>query len=143
MNSMEKKKAKSFTLTVEDIQYIEEYMVNHGLKNSSEALRKIIEYSKKESAAKSAAAEVADELERRYKDFFRRLKYSVSTIDSNVQVLLEMMNTFFVFQGVSDYIASDIIENDVLKAARENINDRIVHRQQRKASDKYKYRKKE
>ncbi len=140
---MEKKKAKSFTLTVEDIQYIEEYMVNHGLKNSSEALRKIIEYSKKESAAKSAAAEIADELERRYKDFFRRLKYSVSTIDSNVQVLLEMMNTFFVFQGVSDYIASDIIENDVLKAARENINDRIVHRQQRKASDKYKYRKKE
>lgn len=140
---MEKKKAKSFTLAVEDIQYIEEYMVNHGLKNSSEALREIIEYSKKESAAKSAAAEIADELERRYKDFFRRLKYSVSTIDSNVQVLLEMMNTFFVFQGVSDYIASDIIENDVLKAARENINDRIVHRQQRKASDKYKYRKKE
>lgn len=138
-----KKKAKSFTLATEDIQYIEEYMINHGLKNSSEALREIIEYSKKESAAKSAASEVADELERRYKDFFKRLKYSVSTIDSNAQVLLEMLNTLFVFQDVSDYISSDVIENDVLKDARKNVNDRIVNRQQRKASNKYKYRKKE
>lgn len=138
-----KKKAKSFTLAAEDIKYIEEHKIKHGFKNSSEALRDIIEYSKRELAAKSTASEIADELEKRYKDFFKRLKYSVSTTDMNVQVLLEMLNTLFVFQGVSDYISSDVIENDVLKDARKNINDRIVNRQQRKVSNKYKYRRKE
>lgn len=138
-----KKKAKSFTLAAEDIKYIEEHKIKHGFKNSSEALRDIIEYSKRELAAKSTASEIADELEKRYKDFFKRLKYSVSTTDTNVQVLLEMLNTLFVFQGVSDYISSDVIENDVLKDARKNINDRIVNRQQRKVSNKYKYRRKE
>lgn len=63
--------------------------------------------------------------------------------DTNVQVLLEMLNTFFVFQDVSGYISSDVIENDVLKDARANVNEKIVNRQQRKASNKYKYRRKE
>lgn len=141
--NMEKKQAKSFTLTVDDIQYIEEHKIVHGFKNSSEALRDIIEYSKSELAAKSVASEIVDELENRYKDFFKRLKYSVSMTDTNVQVLLEMLNTFFVFQDVSGYISSDVIENDVLKDARANVNEKIGNRQQRKASNKYKYRRKE
>lgn len=138
MNKLAGKNTKSFALTEEEIQYIEEYRKEHGLKNSSAALRDIIGNYRNTVDTKAIIDKVLDEMENRYLQKFQKVKYSLSATDINIQVILEILNTILLSQNNLAYIPMEVVKSEIITEAQGNIKKTIANKQQRKNSNKYK-----
>ena len=66
-----------------------------------------------------------------------KMKLSLSETDTNVQIILEILNTIINTNGYTAYVPTNVYENEILKKARETVKDRIANRKQRKESKKY------
>ena len=103
---------KEYKMTEKNVEYIEEVKEKNNLKYSSEALDLIIREHRQnsdittEAMIKIIAKEVADQI----KGDMKEIKNVSNDTDRNTQILIEMINGFFV---ISDYrrlaITEDII----------------------------------
>lgn len=93
---------KEYKMTEKNVEYIEEVKEKNNLKYSSEALDLIIREHRQnsdittEAMIKIIAKEVADQI----KVDMKEIKNASNETDRNTQILIEMINGFFV---ISDY----------------------------------------
>ena len=93
---------KEYKMTEKNVEYIEEVKEKNNLKYSSEALDLIIREHRQnsdittEAMIKIIAKEVADQI----KGDMKEIKNVSNDTDRNTQILIEMINGFFV---ISDY----------------------------------------
>ena len=93
---------KEYKMTEKNVEYIEEVKEKNNLKYSSEALDLIIREHRQnsdittEAMIKIIAKEVAEQI----KFDMKEIKKSSNDTDRNTQILIEMINGFFV---ISDY----------------------------------------
>ena len=93
---------KEYKMTEKNVEYIEEVKEKNHLKYSSEALDLIIREHRQnsdittEAMIKIIAKEVADQI----KGDMKEIKNVSNDTDRNTQILIEMINGFFV---ISDY----------------------------------------
>ena len=93
---------KEYKMTEKNVEYIEEVKEKNNLKYSSEALDLIIREHRQnsdittEAIIKIIAKEVADQI----KGDMKEIKNVSNDTDRNTQILIEMINGFFV---ISDY----------------------------------------
>lgn len=111
---------KEYKMTEKNVEYIEEVKEKNNLKYSSEALDLIIREHRQnsdittEAMIKIIAKEVADQI----KVDMKEIKNVSNETDRNTQILIEMINGFFV---ISDYrrlaTTEDIIAPALTKAS--------------------------
>lgn len=119
-----KKISKTFTLTEDQISFLRDYQEQNKMRSMSEALGKIIDHQKNSDIQSANNA-------------LNKMRLSLSETDTNVQIILEILNTIINTNGYTAYVPTTVYENEILKKARETVKDRIANRKQRKESKKY------
>lgn len=99
---MANRKEKHYWVTEKNIEYIEEVKEKNNLKYNSEALDLIIREHRQNSDITTEAMIklIAKEVSEQIKLDFKGIKKASNDTDRNTQILLEMINGFFV---ISDY----------------------------------------
>jgi len=99
---MTKRKEKHYWITEKNIEYIEEVKEKNNLKYNSEALDLIIREHRQNSDITTEAMIklIANGVSEKIKLDVKGIKKSSNEADRNTQILLEMINGFFV---ISDY----------------------------------------
>lgn len=121
---------KEYKMTEKNVEYIEEVKEKNNLKYSSEALDLIIREHRQnsdittEAIIKIIAKEVADQI----KVDMKEIKNASNDTDRNTQILLEMINGFFV---ISDYGRLATTE-DIIAPALTRASDIVDKRKEAK-----------
>ena len=99
---MANRERKIYMLSQKNLEYIEEVKEKNNLKYNSEALDLIIREHRQNSDITTEAMIklIANEVSEKIKFDIRGIKKSSNDTDINTQILLEMINGFFV---ISDY----------------------------------------
>ena len=121
---------KEYKMTEKNVEYIEEVKEKNNLKYSSEALDLIIREHRQnsdittEAMIKIIAKEVADQI----KVDMKEIKNASNDTDRNTQILLEMINGFFV---ISEYGRLATTE-DIIAPALTRASDIVDKRKEAK-----------
>ncbi len=121
---------KEYKMTEKNVDYIEEVKEKNNLKYSSEALDLIIREHRQnsdittEAMIKIIAKEVADQI----KVDMKEIKNVSNDTDRNTQILIEMINGFFV---ISDYRRLATTE-DIIAPALTRASDIVDKRKEAK-----------
>ena len=122
---------KLLCLTQSDLDYIEKIKQEHALPNTSAALRTIIKEHQSLSSASPADA-VWDAFEKRYGSVFTRIRLGVNTADRNSQIIVKLLNSFFLENGDMIYTDDRETESIYLANARMALKKEIEHYKQLK-----------
>ena len=123
---MTKRKEKHYWVTEKNIEYIEEVKEKNNLKYNSEALDLIIREHRQNSDITTEAMIklIANEVSEKIKFDIRGIKKSSNDTDINTQILLEMINGFFVISDYGRLATTDDIIAPALTRATELVNKR-------------------
>ena len=122
---------KMVYLADEDLEYIEKLMRERRESSFSCVLREMI-HEHRQAAASSHADAVWDSFERRYGAIFTRIRLGVNTADRNSQVIIKLLNSFFLENGDTVYTDDSETESIYLANARMALKKEIEHYKQLK-----------
>ena len=128
---MEKPKKKMIYLTDTELGYIEELMRQRRDPSFSSVIREII-HEHKNFRASSPADAVWDAFERRYGRQITRIRLGVNTADRNSQVIIKLLNSFFLENGNTVYTDVKEGESIYLMNAKEELKKEIARYKQLK-----------
>lgn len=125
--------SKHFTIDEKAIEYLKKVKEENSLSSLSLALELVVREHKKKSRVKveDTAKFMAKEIGKVLKDDVSKFKVSARETDKNVQVLIEMLNGFFIKSNVGDIVTTTglatgvAIESSGFKIAKEEINKRL------------------
>ena len=117
---------KMFVISKKNLEYIEEVKEKNNLKYNSEALDLIIREHRQNSDITTEAMIklIANEVSEKIKFDIRGIKKSSNDTDINTQILLEMINGFFVISDYGRLATTDDIIAPALTRATELVNKR-------------------
>ena len=136
---MSNKKEKHYMLSQKNIDYIEEVKEKNNLKYNSEALELIIREHRQnsdittEAMIKLIAKEVSDQI----KIDVKGIKKASNEADKNTQILLELINGFFVISQYGRLATTDDILAPALTNATEIVEKRIKAKMVKGLDKKY------
>ena len=130
---------KEYKITERNIDYIEEVKEKNNLKYNSEALELIIREHRQnsdittEAMIKLIAKEVSDQI----KIDVKGIKKASNEADRNTQILLELINGFFVISQYGRLATTDDILSPALTNATEIVEKRIKAKMVKGLDKKY------
>lgn len=132
--------AKTFRLRADEHAYIEKIAEENQI-DRTKALELIIAEHKAQSdfisSTETFAAAVVNEIEKKYKNTFTRIRLAATGADQNALILLEMINTILIALNIDQHAyTSRISKSDVWKDCEADVKHRIEGYKQRKDSQK-------
>ena len=123
---MANRKEKHYWVTEKNIEYIEEVKDKNNLKYNSEALDLIIREHRQNSDITTEAMIklIAKEVSEQIKLDFKGIKKASNDTDRNTQILLEMINGFFVISEYGRLATTEDIIAPALPKAIELVDTR-------------------
>ena len=123
---MANRERKIYMLSQKNLEYIEEVKEKNNLKYNSEALDLIIREHRQNSDITTEAMIklIANEVSEKIKLDVRGIKKSSNEADRNTQILLEMINGFFVISDYGRLATTEDIIAPALTRATEIVNKR-------------------
>lgn len=123
---MANRKRKDYMLSEKNIEYIEEVKEKNNLKYNSEALDLIIREHRQNSDITTEAMIklIAKEVSEQIKLDFKGIKIASNDTDRNTQILLEMINGFFVISEYGRLATTDDVIAPALTRASELVDKR-------------------
>ncbi len=123
---MANRKRKDYMLSEKNIEYIEEVKEKNNLKYNSEALDLIIREHRQNSDITTEAMIklIAKEVSEQIKLDFKGIKKASNDTDRNTQILLEMINGFFVISEYGRLATTDDVIAPALTRASELVDKR-------------------
>lgn len=123
---MANRKEKHYWVTEKNIEYIEEVKEKNNLKYNSEALDLIIREHRQNSDITTEAMIklIAKEVSEQIKLDFKGIKKASNDTDRNTQILLEMINGFFVISEYGRLATTEDIIAPALPRAIELVDKR-------------------
>ena len=123
---MANRKEKHYWVTEKNIEYIEEVKEKNNLKYNSEALDLIIREHRKNSDITTEAMIklIAKEVSEQIKLDFKGIKKASNDTDRNTQILLEMINGFFVISEYGRLATTEDVIAPALTRASELVDKR-------------------
>ena len=117
---------KMFVISKKNLEYIEEVKEKNNLKYNSEALDLIIREHRQNSDITTEAMIklIAKEVSQQIKLDVRGIKKSSNEADRNTQILLEMINGFFVISEYGRLATTDDVIAPALTRASELVDKR-------------------
>lgn len=131
---MARKIKRNFSITEETFNNLREVQINNNIKSMSSAIDFVTkEYNQKndttiENMIKIIAGAVAKELKDELKGIekeLQMLKTSVRFTDFNNQVLVELINGFYIKEDIGDIVTTDEYKSEGLKTASKYIEKKI------------------
>lgn len=123
---MANRKRKDYMLSEKNIEYIEEVKEKNNLKYNSEALDLIIREHRQNSDITTEAMIklIAKEVSEQIKLDFKGIKKASNDTDRNTQILLEMINGFFVISEYGRLATTEDVIAPALTRASELVDKR-------------------
>ena len=123
---MANRKRKDYMLSEKNIEYIEEVKEKNNIKYNSEALDLIIREHRQNSDITTEAMIklIAKEVSEQIKLDFKGIKKASNDTDRNTQILLEMINGFFVISEYGRLATTDDVIAPALTRASELVDKR-------------------
>lgn len=123
---MTKRKEKHYWVTEKNIEYIEEVKEKNNLKYNSEALDLIIREHRQNSDITTEAMIklITKEVSEQIKLDFKGIKKASNDTDRNTQILLEMINGFFVISEYGRLATTEDVIAPALTRASELVDKR-------------------
>ena len=123
---MANRKEKHYWVTEKNIEYIEEVKEKNNLKYNSEALDLIIREHRQNSDITTEAMIklIAKEVSEQVKLDFKGIKKASNDTDRNTQILLEMINGFFVISEYGRLATTEDVIAPALTIASELVDKR-------------------
>lgn len=123
---MTNRKEKHYWVTEKNIEYIEEVKEKNNLKYNSEALDLIIREHRQNSDITTEAMIklIAKEVSEQIKLDFKGIKKASNDTDRNTQILLEMINGFFVISEYGRLATTEDVIAPALTRASELVDKR-------------------
>ena len=123
---MANRKEKHYWVTEKNIEYIEEVKDKNNLKYNSEALDLIIREHRQNSDITTEAMIklIAKEVSEQIKLDFKGIKKDSNDTDRNTQILLEMINGFFVISEYGRLATTEDVIAPALTRASELVDKR-------------------
>lgn len=117
---------KMFVISKKNLEYIEEVKEKNNLKYNSEALDLIIREHRQNSDITTEAMIklIAKEVSEQIKSDFKGIKKASNDIDRNTQILLEMINGFFVISEYGRLATTEDVIAPALTRASEIVDKR-------------------
>ncbi|PFJ72185.1 hypothetical protein COI95_25995 [Bacillus cereus] len=127
---------RQVTMDQETEGYIKDYMEEHGIRYTGEAMGRIC---KEHEAAKSTewslnyiTEVVSNNLHDVLKSELTKIRLGANSADRNTQVLIELLNGYFFLEGVDSIITTDKQEMESVKMAKKTVEERISHLRQKR-----------
>lgn len=127
---------RQVTMDQETEYYIKDYMEEHGIRYTGEAMGRIC---KEHEAAKSTewslnyvTEVVSNNLHDVLKSELTKIRLGANSADRNTQVLIELLNGYFFLEGVDSIITTDKQEMESVKMAKKTVEERISHARQKR-----------
>ena len=123
---MANRKRKDYMLSEKNIEYIEEVKEKNNIKYNSEALDLIIREHRQNSDITTEAMIklIAKEVSEQIKLDFKGIKKASNDTDRNTQILLEMINGFFVISEYGRLATTEDVIAPALTRASELVDKR-------------------
>lgn len=119
---------KLIDFTEDECEYIEQYAVEHNIKNFTAALKQIVREHREAPEIEKRILLAFDE---KYKNLFTRLRLGTNETDKNVQILIECMNAL-ASKFAIEALPTDVAETALLKESKEIVKDRIKRYKEKK-----------
>ncbi|MGO0658916.1 hypothetical protein CN507_29755 [Bacillus cereus] len=127
---------RQVTMDQETEDYIKDYMEEHGIRYTGEAMGRIC---KEHEAAKSTewslnyiTEVVSNNLHDVLKSELTKIRLGANSADRNTQILIELLNGYFFLEGVDSIITTDKQEMESVKMAKKTVEERISHLRQKR-----------
>ncbi|PRD03993.1 hypothetical protein CQ058_30775 [Bacillus sp. MYb56] len=127
---------RQVTMDQETEDYINDYMEEHGIRYTGEAMGRIC---KEHEAAKNTewslnyiTEVVSKNLHDVLKSELTKIRLGSNSADRNTQVLIELLNGYFFLEGVDSIITTDKQEMESVKMAKKSVEERISHARQKR-----------
>ncbi|MDI6534446.1 MULTISPECIES: hypothetical protein [Bacillus] len=127
---------RQVTMDQETEDYINDYMEEHGIRYTGEAMGRIC---KEHEAAKNTewslnyiTEVVSKNLHDVLKSELTKIRLGSNSADRNTQVLIELLNGYFFLEGVDSIITTDKQEMESVKMAKKTVEERISHARQKR-----------
>ncbi|PEK99410.1 hypothetical protein COM24_27685 [Bacillus toyonensis] len=127
---------RQVTMDQETEDYIKDYMEEHGIRYTGEAMGRIC---KEHEAAKNTewslnyiTEVVSNNLHDVLKSELTKIRLGANSADRNTQILIELLNGYFFLEGVDSLITTDKQEMGSVKIAKEVVAERISHARQKR-----------
>ncbi|OTW80989.1 hypothetical protein [Bacillus sp. FDAARGOS_235] len=127
---------RQVTMDQETEDYIKDYMEEHGIRYTGEAMGRIC---KEHEAAKNTewslnyvTEVVSKNLHDVLKSELTKIRLGANSADRNTQVLIELLNGYFFLEGVDSLITTDKQEMGSVKIAKEVVAERISNARQKR-----------
>ncbi|OTW74507.1 hypothetical protein BK702_33920 [Bacillus thuringiensis serovar cameroun] len=127
---------RQVTMDQETEDYINDYMEEHGIRYTGEAMGRIC---KEHKAAKNTewslnyvTEVVSKNLNGVLKSELTKIRLGANSADRNTQILIELLNGYFFLEGVDSLITTDKQEMGSVKIAKEVVAERISHARQKR-----------
>ncbi|MCA1047724.1 hypothetical protein BK709_25995 [Bacillus thuringiensis serovar shandongiensis] len=127
---------RQVTMDQETEDYIKDYMEEHGIRYTGEAMGRIC---KEHEAAKNTewslnyvTEVVSKNLHDVLKSELTKIRLGANSADRNTQVLIELLNGYFFLESVDSIITTDKQEMGSVKIAKEVVAERISNARQKR-----------
>ncbi|PEL51704.1 hypothetical protein CN540_29325 [Bacillus toyonensis] len=127
---------RQVTMDQETEDYINDYMEEHGIRYTGEAMGRIC---KEHEAAKNTewslnyvTEVVSKNLHDVLKSELTKIRLGANSADRNTQILIELLNGYFFLEGVDSLITTDKQEMGSVKIAKEVVAERISNARQKR-----------
>ena len=131
---MSEKQYKHFYIDKDFLEYLSEIKKGNNLSSMNQAINLVLKEHKEKSATtielmiKIIANEVAKEL----KGELTKIIKGINSADRNTQIVMEMLNGFFIKNNVGFIATSDVFKAEGLELAEEAVRKRISKSRVRK-----------
>jgi hypothetical protein len=133
--NMEKRR-RVVSLDQETDEYLQIYMDEHKLRFPSDAIAQICKEHKEQQgnewSLKYISEVVATNMKEVFKNELTKIRVGTNNVDRNTQILIELMNGLYFFEGYEDLISTNVAESQGVTTAKEAVQERITNQRQKK-----------
>ena len=128
------KNRKHFTISNEANEYIKQVRSERKIRSESEALEHIVKEHKEKSdtTTEQMIKIIANEVAKELKGELTKIIKGINSADRNTQIVMEMLNGFFIKNNVGFIATSDVFKAEGLELAEEAVRKRISKSRVRK-----------
>lgn len=129
--------AKRLRISEESYDYMMEYAKKNNIPQDNRVINHIIKEHKEmnelDSKQDDLISAISNNISKEINKEIRRIRLGTNNTDRNTQIIIELLNGLFINDNVNDILTTDDMETNALATAKNIVQTRIEHKQQRRA----------
>lgn len=127
---------RQVTMDQETEDYIKDYMEEHGIRYTGEAMGRICKEHEATKNTEWSLNYITEVVSKNLHDVLKseltKIRLGANSADRNTQILIELLNGYFFLEGVDSLITTDKQEMGSVKIAKEVVTERISNARQKR-----------